>query len=286
MGITKFILFLLHSWFALMLSRFYGKVMSAGRHDALHSPGYSPVLLEGVRLEKMKDLAEKASTTFPPEFVNTPQEGPVETPGGDRALERGRWANANRKPAPLDSGRTGRIPPGFPSMEELNQELGGVDGLFTLFGLHYCGMFENPRMQVLFDTRHKDSASSAMDHGKRIAATLLDECHGTHYFASLGRGFSGAFAVLGTHKKAKNCPMRPLAHQKALPEGHRKANRRFTTAQRDSWVGHIMVAAEQCGTSESFQKKFGMWLAMTVSAYAPFLDEETGILDWMEETPY
>ena len=269
-----------------MLSRLYGKAMSGGRHDALNSPGYNPAMLEGEQLEKMKALAEKASTTFPPQFVDKPQEGPVNTPHGDRALERGQWANANRKPAPWDSGRTGRIPPGFPSVEELNEELGGVDGLFTLFGLHYCGMFANPRMQVLFDTRHKDTASSAMDHGKRIAATLLDECHGTHYFSSLGRGFSGAFAVLGTHKKAKNCPMRPLSHQKPLPDGHPRANKRFTTAQRDSWVGHIMLAAKECGTSEQFQRNMGLWLAMTVSVYAPFHDEETGNLDWMEETPY
>ena len=45
--------------------------------------------------------------------------------------------------------------------------------------------------------------------GKRIASTILDGTLGTHYFASLGRGFSGAFAVMGTHNHAKACPMRP-----------------------------------------------------------------------------
>ena len=45
-------------------------------------------------------------------------------------------------------------------------------------------------------------------------------------------------------------------------------------------------AAEDCGASEAFQQKYGLWLAMTVSAYAPFLDEETGELDWMEESSY
>ena len=40
-----------------------------------------------------------------------------------------------------------------------------------------------------------------------------------------------------------------------------------------------MCACEDLQTSEAFQEKFGLWLAMTVSAYAPFVDEETGELD-------
>ena len=47
-----------------------------------------------------------------------------------------------------------------------------------------------------------------------------------------------------------------------------------------------MSAAAECGASETFQHKYGLWLAMTVSAYAPFVDAVTGKLDWMEETPY
>ena len=35
----------------------------------------------------------------------------------------------------------------------MDNELGGVDGYFTMFGMHYVGMFANPRMRVLFDTR-------------------------------------------------------------------------------------------------------------------------------------
>ena len=38
-------------------------------------------------------------------------------------------------------------------VQELDNELGGVDGYFTMFGMHYVGMFANPRMRVLFDTR-------------------------------------------------------------------------------------------------------------------------------------
>ena len=66
------------------------------------------------------------------------------------------------------------------------------------------------------------------------------------------------------------CPMRPTSQQVALPKGHRKANQRFTTDQRDSWVGSHMSAAAECGASEEFQQKYGLWLAMLVSAYAPF----------------
>jgi len=258
----------------------------AFRHDALNSPGYDSTKLTGERLRKMKKLAEKAIKTFPPSFRAGSCEGPVATEHGDRMLKLGCWANAHRKPAPRDSGRSGEIGPGWPTMEELEKELGGPDGFFTLCGIHYCNLFANPRMRVLFDTRDKDSAASAMDHGKRIAATLMDESLGTRYFASLNRGFSGAFAVMGTHAKAKRCPMRPKFQQVARPKGHRKANARFTTAQRDTWVGSHMSAAEECGTSKAFQQKYGLWLAMLVSAYAPFVNEETGRLDWMEESPY
>ena len=37
----------------------------------------------------------------------------------------------------------------------------------------------------------------------------------------------------------------------------------------------MMLAAEDCGTSELFQRKMGLGPAMVVSAYAPFYDEET-----------
>ena len=74
-------------------------------HDATASPGYNERLLTGERLARMKACAEKASTTFPPAFVNEPQpEDEATTPEGDDALARGRWANERRKPAPRDSG--------------------------------------------------------------------------------------------------------------------------------------------------------------------------------------
>ena len=106
----------------------------------------------------------------------------------------------------------------------------------------------------------------------------MDGTLGTRYFASLGRGGSGAFAVMGTHSKAKKCPMRPASQQVwrcltgdaqaisyrplhrtypsdryvfrqvAMPKGHPRANRRFTTAQRDTWVGRaeLMILVCEC----------------------------------------
>lgn len=53
-------------------------------------------------------------------------------------------------------------------------ELGGVEAMFTVFGLHYCRMFADPRMNVLFDTRHADTNVSALEHGKRVASALMD----------------------------------------------------------------------------------------------------------------
>lgn len=238
----------------------------------------------------LKELANIACNTFPPPFRNESYEGPFSTTKGDLALERGRWANSQRKKAPYNSGSRMAFNKGYPSMSEIEKELGGVQGFFTLFAMHYCGMFTNPRMNVLFDTRdEQDAKTSAMEHGKRIAATLLDTWFGTSHYAKLGRGRrSGLFTVDGTHLKAKNCPMRPKSQQVSLPKNSQRysGNRRFTTDQRDSWVGHVMIAAEECKCSIEFQNKLGLWLAMTVSGYAPFVDEQTGNLDWMEEQEY
>ena len=145
--------------------------MSSSKMDALNSPGFDASKLSGERLARMKACAEKARGAFPPRLEPVPFEGPVATPEGDRCLARGRWAHARRRPAPRDSGSTGRFGPGWPTAAEIDAELGGADGFFTLCGLHYCNLFANPRMAVLFDTRRPDSAASAMDHGATRAPT-------------------------------------------------------------------------------------------------------------------
>ena len=142
-------------------------------HDARNSPGFDPARLSGARLDRLKACAAKAAATFPPPYTHQPYEGPLSTEAGDRMLQRGRWANAHRAKAPKDSGSTGHFGPGWPTAAELDSELGGPDGFFTLCGLHYCNLFANPRMVTLFDTRDADTAVSAMDHGKRIASTIL-----------------------------------------------------------------------------------------------------------------
>jgi len=171
-------------------------------------------------------------------------------------------------PDPNANGNRGTTGPGFPTLEEMDNEIGGVDGFFTIFGLHYCRIFADPRMQVLIDSRHKNSNVSAMDHGKRTSSTLLDIKYNTRYFADLGHnGSRGDFAVMSTHQQAKRCPMRP---KEDLRHG------KFTINQRDTWVGNVILSAEEVGASKAFVDKLGTWLARNVSVYAPFYNEETG----------
>ena len=55
-----------------------------------------------------------------------------------------------------------------------------------MWGLHYAGMWADPRMSVLFDTRDPvDAKVCALDHGKRVASLILDRGKpiypGSHY---------------------------------------------------------------------------------------------------------
>lgn len=95
-------------------------------------------------------------------------------------------------------------------MASIEEELGGVDGLNTLFGVHYCNMWKNPRMVVLFDSRHPDTNVCALDHGKRIAAVLISRCLGDKsYWDALGRDYDYGTSTNRSHNRAKVCPMRP-----------------------------------------------------------------------------
>ena len=47
-----------------------------------------------------------------------------------------------------------------------------------------------------------------------------------------------------------------------------------------------MCAAAEREATAALQEKLGLWLAMTVSAHAPFFDQATGRLQWMEQRPY
>ena len=46
-----------------------------------------------------------------------------------------------------------------------------------------------------------------------------------------------------------------------------------------------MLGAEECGASAAFVEQLGKWLATLQNQYAPFVCEETGVLDWMDESP-
>ena len=108
---------------------------------------------------------------------------------GNIALERGQKIEATYR-----SARTN-----FPSKQEMDRELGGVEGFFTMFGIHYCNMFASPRMSVLFDTRHADTYVCALEHGKRVASNLLDSWYGTNYYEKLGRGHSPISMIEKAH---------------------------------------------------------------------------------------
>eukprot|EP00039_Didymoeca_costata_P018195 m.332527 g.332527 ORF g.332527 m.332527 type:complete len:234 (-) comp16957_c0_seq1:691-1392(-) len=232
-----------------------GQTMSSKDYNALTSHGY-PSTLKPELTQKYQVLSEKAKQAFPPPFVNKPQDPEaVETPEGNRALELGSAAMKRAK-------AQWRTKP--PTKEEVVTELGDLECFLLMFGLHYCRMFSDPRMNVLFDTRHADTNVSALDHGKRVGAAVLDRWYGTRYFRSLGRG-SSFFAVTPTHQQAKRCPMRPVHHQKAM---------KFTTKQRDTWIGHVTCAAGEMGASQEFQDKLSTALAGNIDIYAPFLQED------------
>ena len=140
----------------------------------------------------------------------------------------------------------------FPTKAEMEAEIGGVGGFFILFGTHYTRMFADPRMSVLFDSRHQDTNVCALDHGKRIASFLADRNYGTQLFSKLGRG-AGNFTMLGrAHLKAKKCPMRPQRHQNEKGTTMGVKSPPFTVDQRDTWLGHVMCSAELCGASVEF----------------------------------
>ena len=147
----------------------------------------------------MTTFAQRAQATFPPAFVNKAQEGAVETPEGDLALERGQiiYNRHSRR--------------GNPSIEDINNELGGEEGWFTMWGLFYCNIFANPRMNILFDTRVADTNVNSWEHGKRIGSVLLSRWYGLNHWRKLGRGQNYGAAQNVAHNRAKNCPMRPTS---------------------------------------------------------------------------
>ena len=220
--------------------------------DAVASPGY-PADYTGEQALRLQALAKHASETFAPPFVHPtgPEKPLVPTKDGNRAMALGASAVA-RAPKVLTSKMA--IFSSFPfSKERVEQELGGLESVFTVFATHYRRMFEDPRMSVLFDTRHADTNVSALEHGKRIGSAMLDEWFGTTFFASLGRKYSSARSQIAIgHRRAKDCPMRPAKQRGA---------RYFTVAQRNTWLGYAWMGAEDAGASKEFCQGMVDWLA-------------------------
>jgi len=233
--------------------------------DALASPGY-PVSLTGDRLVHMQNLAQRAADTLPPRFVHPTgqEEEPfVPTDEGNRAMALGAAAVA-RAPKVLTSNFA--IFSAFPfSRQHTEEELGGIEGVFTLFACHYRRMFEDPRMRVLFDTRHDDTNVSALEHGKRIGSAMLDQWFGTSFYPSLKRDSSRAAIQIGpSHGRAKQCPMRPREHRRSGM---------FTVAQRNTWLGYAWMGAEDIGATEEFRDKMVDWMAGNLGFMGQFQDE-------------
>jgi len=154
----------------------------------------------------------------------------------------------------------------FPfAKERVERELGGLESVFAVFATQYRRMFKDPRMSVLFDTRHDDTNVSALEHGKRIGSAMLDQWFGTSYFASLGRKYSrAAMQIAIGHNRAKGCPMRPRKQ---------RGSRTFTVAQRNTWLGYAWMGAEDVGASKEFCQGMVDWLAGNLGFMGKFQED-------------
>ena len=218
----------------------------------------------------LRAQAARAAEARPGRPVGGPVGAPAAAAEGERARARGAEL-LKECPRVRFARRLGRLAVGVPwgprgpSRALLEKDMGAgegraADGLAVLFATHYARMFADPRMAVLFDTRHADSNASALEHGTRLAATLMDLWYGTREYASLGRGSS--FRNVGrAHARAKRCPLRPNSGTGAP---------RFSEAQRDAWLGHVLIACEECGASAELQHQIGRFLGSRVNAYGPF----------------
>ena len=131
------------------------------------------------------------------------------------------------------------------------------------FGLFYKRLLSDPRMMVLFDASHADTNVSAAEHGKRLALALLSRWTGDPEYYSL-KGRDNLFQNLhAAHDRAQACPMRST----------RLRGDGFTTRQRDSWLGHLWLAREECGDDIPLELRDGVvhHLAAAIGIYGPFV---------------
>ena len=152
-----------------------------------------------------------------------------------------------------------------PSEHELMSNIGGKDRLLLWFGLFYKRMMEDPRMAVLFDARHEETNVSAAQHGRRLALAFWSRWTGDDsYYDEVGADADVFQRLQEGHQRAKKCPMR----SKKLRGGS------FTTAQRDSWLGHLWYAGEECGIQVPVRDGIVQHIATVIDLYGPFVQDD------------
>jgi truncated hemoglobin YjbI len=174
------------------------------------------------------------------------------TPPGDDALRKGSDIYD------LVSRRSHHILP--PSEDELVTKI-GKERMILWFGTFYKRMMEDDRMAVLFDTSNKEANVSAAEHGKRLALALWSRwTDDQSYYDEYGPSMFARLKV--GHQRAKKCPMR----SKNL------RGNGFTTGQRNSWLGHLWYAGEECDIP--MKDQIVQHLATLMGSYGPFVDTE------------
>ena len=174
------------------------------------------------------------------------------TRNGDKALEKGSEIYE------LVSRRSRHILQ--PSEHDLVTKI-GKKRMIEWFGTFYKRMMDDPRMAVLFDTNHKESNVSAAEHGKRLALALWSRWTSDQsYQHEIGPNMFKRLQV--GHQRAKNCPMRSKQLRGA----------QFTTAQRDSWLGHLWYAGEECKIP--MKDQIVQHLATIIGFYGPFVEAD------------
>ena len=173
------------------------------------------------------------------------------TKEGNAALKKGREIKSKNR-------RRGFFGVAPPSSEQI-ESVGGKPVLLLWFGTFYKRMMSDPRMAVLFDTEDEEAYVSAAEHGKRLVLALLSRWTGDgEYHRSYHGGMFHRLSV--SHQRAKSCPMRSSNCQHG----------QFTKDQRDSWLGHLYLAGQECEVPQTMVEGVTNHLATVIGVYGPF----------------
>jgi hypothetical protein len=108
------------------------------------------------------------------------------------------------------------VPP--PRQDDIDR-YGGKETLKLWFGTFYCRMFQDPRMNVLFDVRHEEANVSAAEHGKRLYLALLLDGQATANTFELETGGISFIACMWPmiEPKSVQCEVKPCRELASLP---------------------------------------------------------------------